>query len=185
MQSSPVGQFQNTSASAGTCSSSHLHSNPSNSRQRRDAEFALDAWMFPVGDEVCSRIPQPFFISSEWFQYPANIIKMKKCYLPGRERKMIAIRRTEAVARRKHMPAEARVWVQRMGGSFPTEVVRRSCLEDTGTELDLQQRDGEERSGYFRGSVHQNFADFCHWQNHWIHIHIKRRNRFKDSTSAC
>ncbi|XP_073080563.1 platelet-activating factor acetylhydrolase [Manis javanica] len=141
--------------------------------------------MFPVGDEVCSRIPQPFFISSEWFQYPANIIKMKKCYLPGRERKMIAIRRTEAVARRKHMPAEARVWVQRMGGSFPTEVVRRSCLEDTGTELDLQQRDGEERSGYFRGSVHQNFADFCHWQNHWIHIHIKRRNRFKDSTSAC
>nr|XP_036869646.1 uncharacterized protein LOC118971616 [Manis javanica] len=125
----------------------------SSSRQRRDAEFALDAWMFPVGDEVCSRIPQPFFISSEWFQYPANIIKMKKCYLPGRERKMIAIRRTEAVARRKHMPAEARVWVQRMGGSFPTEVVRRSCLEDTGTELDLQQRDGEERSGYFRQHV--------------------------------
>ncbi|KAK2498297.1 hypothetical protein MC885_005821 [Smutsia gigantea] len=61
--------------------------------QRFRCGIALDAWMFPVGDEVCSRIPQPlFFINSEWFQYPANIIKMKKCYLPGRERKMITIR---------------------------------------------------------------------------------------------
>lgn len=54
------------------------------------------------------------------------------------------------MARREHMPAEARVWVQRMGGSFPTEVVRRGCLEDMGAELDLEERDGEERSGYFR-----------------------------------
>lgn len=61
-----------------------------------------------------------------------------------------SFRRTEAVARRKHMPAEARVWVQRMGGSFPTEVVRRGCLEDMGAELDLEEIDGEERSGYFR-----------------------------------
>ncbi|XP_017497495.3 platelet-activating factor acetylhydrolase isoform X1 [Manis javanica] len=61
--------------------------------QRFRCGIALDAWMFPVGDEVCSRIPQPlFFINSERFQYPANIIKMKKCYLPGRERKMITIR---------------------------------------------------------------------------------------------
>lgn len=49
--------------------------------------------MFPVGDEVYSRIPQPlFFINSERFQYPSNIIRMKKCFLPDRERKMITIR---------------------------------------------------------------------------------------------
>eukprot|EP00070_Physeter_catodon_P027897 XP_028334791.1 platelet-activating factor acetylhydrolase isoform X6 [Physeter catodon] len=61
--------------------------------QRFRCGIALDAWMFPVGDEVYSRIPQPlFFINSERFQYPSNIIKMKKCYLPDRERKMITIR---------------------------------------------------------------------------------------------
>ncbi|XP_061050988.1 platelet-activating factor acetylhydrolase isoform X1 [Eubalaena glacialis] len=61
--------------------------------QRFRCGIALDAWMFPVGGGVCSRIPQPlFFINSERFQYPSNIIKMKKCYLPDRERKMITIR---------------------------------------------------------------------------------------------
>ncbi|XP_008574194.1 PREDICTED: platelet-activating factor acetylhydrolase [Galeopterus variegatus] len=61
--------------------------------QRFRCGIALDAWMLPVGDEVYSRIPQPlFFINSERFQYPANIIKMKKCYLPGKERKMITVR---------------------------------------------------------------------------------------------
>ncbi|XP_032505587.1 platelet-activating factor acetylhydrolase isoform X2 [Phocoena sinus] len=61
--------------------------------QRFRCGVALDAWMFPVSDEVYSRIPQPlFFINSERFQYPSNIIKMKKCYLPDRERKMITIR---------------------------------------------------------------------------------------------
>ncbi|XP_070442264.1 platelet-activating factor acetylhydrolase isoform X2 [Equus przewalskii] len=61
--------------------------------QRFRCGIALDAWMLPVGDEVYSRIPQPlFFINSERFQYPANIIKMKKCYLPDKERKMITIR---------------------------------------------------------------------------------------------
>ncbi|KAB1261305.1 Platelet-activating factor acetylhydrolase [Camelus dromedarius] len=61
--------------------------------QRFRCGIALDAWMLPVGDEVCSRIPQPlFFINSERFQYPSNIKKMKKCYLPDRERKMITIR---------------------------------------------------------------------------------------------
>uniref|UniRef100_F6R298 1-alkyl-2-acetylglycerophosphocholine esterase n=1 Tax=Bos taurus TaxID=9913 RepID=F6R298_BOVIN len=61
--------------------------------QRFRCGIALDAWMFPVGDEVYSRIPQPlFFINSERFQYPSNIIRMKKCFLPDRERKMITIR---------------------------------------------------------------------------------------------
>lgn len=61
--------------------------------QRFRCGIALDAWMFPVGDEVYSRIPQPlFFINSEHFQYPSNILRMKKCYSPGRERKMITIR---------------------------------------------------------------------------------------------
>ncbi|XP_003789295.1 platelet-activating factor acetylhydrolase isoform X1 [Otolemur garnettii] len=55
--------------------------------------IALDAWMFPLGDEVYSRIPQPlFFINSEQFQYPANIAKMKKFYSPDKERKMITIK---------------------------------------------------------------------------------------------
>lgn len=61
--------------------------------QRFRCGIALDAWMIPLGDEVYSRIPQPlFFINSERFQFPANIAKMKKCYLPGKERKMITIR---------------------------------------------------------------------------------------------
>lgn len=61
--------------------------------QRFRCGIALDAWMFPVGDEVYSRIPQPlFFINSEHFQYPSNILRMKKCYSPGKERKMITIR---------------------------------------------------------------------------------------------
>ncbi|KAL4685761.1 hypothetical protein H8959_001358 [Pygathrix nigripes] len=61
--------------------------------QRFRCGIALDAWMLPLGDEVYSRIPQPlFFINSEYFQYPANIIKMKKCYSPDKERKMITIR---------------------------------------------------------------------------------------------
>ncbi|XP_055284384.1 platelet-activating factor acetylhydrolase-like [Moschus berezovskii] len=61
--------------------------------QRFRCGIALDAWMLPVGDEVCSRIPQPlFFINSEHFQNPSNILKMKKCFLPDRKRKMITIR---------------------------------------------------------------------------------------------
>ncbi|XP_006860671.1 PREDICTED: platelet-activating factor acetylhydrolase [Chrysochloris asiatica] len=61
--------------------------------QRFRCGIALDAWMEPLGDEVYSRIPQPLFlINSEKFQFPYNIRKMKKLYLPGRERKMITIR---------------------------------------------------------------------------------------------
>ncbi|XP_032196069.1 platelet-activating factor acetylhydrolase isoform X1 [Mustela erminea] len=61
--------------------------------QRFRCGIALDAWMAPLDDEIFSRIPQPlFFINSERFQYPANIEKMKKCYSPGKERKMITIR---------------------------------------------------------------------------------------------
>ncbi|XP_017200652.1 platelet-activating factor acetylhydrolase isoform X1 [Oryctolagus cuniculus] len=61
--------------------------------QRFRCGIALDAWMLPLDDEVYSRIPQPlFFINSERFQYPANIIKIKKCFLPDKERKMITIR---------------------------------------------------------------------------------------------
>uniref|UniRef100_A0A673T6J6 Platelet-activating factor acetylhydrolase n=1 Tax=Suricata suricatta TaxID=37032 RepID=A0A673T6J6_SURSU len=63
--------------------------------QRFRCGIALDAWMLPLGDEVYSRVPQPlFFINSERFQYPANIMKMKNLYLPGKERKMITIRGT-------------------------------------------------------------------------------------------
>lgn len=55
--------------------------------------IALDAWMFPLDDDVYSRIPQPlFYINSERFQYRKNIEKMEKSYLPGKERKMITIR---------------------------------------------------------------------------------------------
>nr|XP_020736380.1 platelet-activating factor acetylhydrolase [Odocoileus virginianus texanus] len=64
--------------------------------QRFRCGIALDAWMLPIGDEVFSRIPQPlFFINSERFQYPSNIIRMKKCFLPDRERKMITVKTSE------------------------------------------------------------------------------------------
>ncbi|KAF6115540.1 phospholipase A2 group VII [Phyllostomus discolor] len=61
--------------------------------QRFRCGIALDAWMLPMDEKVYSRFSQPlFFINSERFQYPANIIKMKKCFIPGKERKMITIR---------------------------------------------------------------------------------------------
>ncbi|XP_075411116.1 platelet-activating factor acetylhydrolase isoform X2 [Tenrec ecaudatus] len=61
--------------------------------QRFRCGIALDAWMFPLGDEVYSRIPQPLFlINSEKFQSPESIQKMKKLFLPDRERKMITIK---------------------------------------------------------------------------------------------
>ncbi|XP_039710310.1 platelet-activating factor acetylhydrolase isoform X1 [Pteropus medius] len=61
--------------------------------QRFRCGIALDAWMFPLHEEVLSHFSQPlFFINSELFQYPDNIIKMKKCYVPGKERKMITIK---------------------------------------------------------------------------------------------
>ncbi|XP_036104756.1 platelet-activating factor acetylhydrolase [Molossus molossus] len=55
--------------------------------------IALDAWMMPLEEEVLSKFSQPlFFINSERFQYHDNIVKMEKCFLPGKERKMITIR---------------------------------------------------------------------------------------------
>uniref|UniRef100_A0A8C0RE06 Platelet-activating factor acetylhydrolase n=1 Tax=Canis lupus familiaris TaxID=9615 RepID=A0A8C0RE06_CANLF len=61
--------------------------------QRFRCGIALDAWMLPLDDAIYSRIPQPlFFINSERFQFPENIKKMKKCYSPDKERKMITIR---------------------------------------------------------------------------------------------
>lgn len=64
-----------------------------NDDQRFRCGIALDAWMLPLAEEVLSNFSQPlFFINSEQFQYPANIIKMKKCDSPGKERKMITIR---------------------------------------------------------------------------------------------
>lgn len=64
-----------------------------NDDQRFRCGIALDAWMLPLREEVLANFSQPlFFINSQRFQYPANIIKMKKCYLPGKERKMITIR---------------------------------------------------------------------------------------------
>ncbi|KAM8777462.1 LOW QUALITY PROTEIN: platelet-activating factor acetylhydrolase [Rhynchonycteris naso] len=64
-----------------------------NDDRRFRCGIALDAWMLPLDDDVYSNFSQPlFFINSEHFQYPDNIIKMKKCYLPGKERKMITIR---------------------------------------------------------------------------------------------
>lgn len=61
--------------------------------QRFRCGIALDAWMYPLGDEVYTRIPQPlFFINSESFQTRENIEKIKKSYLPGKERKIITIK---------------------------------------------------------------------------------------------
>lgn len=64
-----------------------------NDDQRFRCGIALDAWMLPLAEEVLSNFSQPlFFINSERFQYPANIIQMKKCDSPGKERKMITIK---------------------------------------------------------------------------------------------
>lgn len=41
--------------------------------------IALDAWMFPLDDEIFPRVKQPiFFINSEKFQWAGNISRMKK-----------------------------------------------------------------------------------------------------------
>ncbi|KAM9839954.1 platelet-activating factor acetylhydrolase [Aulostomus maculatus] len=54
---------------------------------------ALDAWMFPLEDEIFPRVRQPiFFINSEKFQWAANISHMKKMFCPDVQRKMITIR---------------------------------------------------------------------------------------------
>lgn len=61
--------------------------------QRFRCGVALDTWMFPLNDEIYSRISQPlFYINSENFQSPESIKKMQQSYLPGKERKMITIR---------------------------------------------------------------------------------------------
>jgi len=49
--------------------------------------------MFPVSEELYSRVPQPlFFINSAEFQTPKDIAKMKNFYQPDKERKMITIK---------------------------------------------------------------------------------------------
>lgn len=54
---------------------------------------ALDAWMFPLDDEVFPRVKQPiFFINSEKFQWAGNIIRMRKLDSAVIQRKMITIR---------------------------------------------------------------------------------------------
>ncbi|XP_041831109.1 platelet-activating factor acetylhydrolase isoform X2 [Melanotaenia boesemani] len=57
--------------------------------------IALDAWMFPLDDEIFPRVKQPiFFINSEKFQWGGNIIRMKKLDSAVIQRKMITIRGT-------------------------------------------------------------------------------------------
>ncbi|XP_063094850.1 platelet-activating factor acetylhydrolase-like isoform X2 [Cavia porcellus] len=61
--------------------------------QRFRCGIALDPWMFPVGEDVHSKIPQPlFFINSEYFQSDKDTKKIEKFYQPQKERKMIAVR---------------------------------------------------------------------------------------------
>lgn len=56
---------------------------------------ALDAWMFPLDDEIFPRVKQPiFFINSEKFQWAGNISRMKKLESAVIQRKMITIRGT-------------------------------------------------------------------------------------------
>ncbi|XP_046877623.1 platelet-activating factor acetylhydrolase [Hypomesus transpacificus] len=57
--------------------------------------IALDAWMFPLDDEIYPRVKQPiFFINSEKFQWAGNISRMKKLDSAVIQRKMITIRGT-------------------------------------------------------------------------------------------
>lgn len=57
--------------------------------------IALDAWMFPLDEEIFPRVKQPiFFINSERFQWAGNISRMKKLESAVIQRKMITIRGT-------------------------------------------------------------------------------------------
>ncbi|KAE8605307.1 hypothetical protein XENTR_v10015060 [Xenopus tropicalis] len=63
----------------------------------RDSRFrcgvALDAWMFPLKDEIFSNIRQPvLFVNSEKFHWVNNILLMKKMESTSIERKMITIK---------------------------------------------------------------------------------------------
>ncbi|KAM9778368.1 platelet-activating factor acetylhydrolase [Syngnathus typhle] len=63
----------------------------------REAKFkcavALDAWMFPLKDEIFPQVNQPiFFINSEKFHWPANIKRIKMLDSSDIERKMMTIR---------------------------------------------------------------------------------------------
>ncbi|XP_034999289.1 platelet-activating factor acetylhydrolase isoform X1 [Hippoglossus stenolepis] len=65
----------------------------------KDVKFkcgvALDAWMFPLDEEIFPRVRQPlFFINSEKFQWAGNISRMKKLDSAVIHRKMITIRGT-------------------------------------------------------------------------------------------
>ncbi|XP_013858285.1 platelet-activating factor acetylhydrolase [Austrofundulus limnaeus] len=56
---------------------------------------ALDAWMFPLDDNIFPQVKQPiFFINSEKFQWAGNISRMKKLESAVVQRKMITIRGT-------------------------------------------------------------------------------------------
>ncbi|XP_047430396.1 platelet-activating factor acetylhydrolase [Mugil cephalus] len=56
---------------------------------------ALDAWMFPLDEEIFPRVKQPiFFINSEKFQWAGNISRMRKLDSAVIQRKMITIRGT-------------------------------------------------------------------------------------------
>uniref|UniRef100_A0A1A8FSZ2 Platelet-activating factor acetylhydrolase n=1 Tax=Nothobranchius korthausae TaxID=1143690 RepID=A0A1A8FSZ2_9TELE len=56
---------------------------------------ALDAWMFPLNDEIFPRVKQPiFFINSEKFQWAGNISRMRQLDSAVIQRKMITIRGT-------------------------------------------------------------------------------------------
>lgn len=53
---------------------------------------ALDAWMFPLEDDIHTRIQKPIlFINSEKFQWLPNILKIKKLDSTTIQRKMITI----------------------------------------------------------------------------------------------
>ncbi|XP_055741461.1 platelet-activating factor acetylhydrolase-like [Salvelinus fontinalis] len=59
--------------------------------------IALDAWMFPLDEEIYVRVKQPiFFINSEKFQWAGNISRMRKLdsSSTSMQRKMITIKGT-------------------------------------------------------------------------------------------
>uniref|UniRef100_A0A8C8C218 Platelet-activating factor acetylhydrolase n=1 Tax=Oncorhynchus tshawytscha TaxID=74940 RepID=A0A8C8C218_ONCTS len=60
--------------------------------------IALDAWMFPLDEEIYTRVKQPiFFINSEKFQWAGNIMAMRKLVPPdssSTQRKMVTIKGT-------------------------------------------------------------------------------------------
>lgn len=129
--------------------------------------IALDAWMFPLDDEVFPRVKQPlFFINSEKFQWAGNISRMRKLDSAAIQRKMITIRYKWLNV---WMVPKVLMWVC----SGYTEFL--SFIAETAVVDRLDAYFGNKSViptvttlSIIRGTVHQSFPDFTFLTGNWI-----------------